>query len=207
MKNLYIVGAGQFGRELESWLRLVAHDKRDYDLVGFLDHPDALKGFKSSLQIVGHEDDFTFKENDFVLIAVTEVDKKRLIYQKLSKKVQLYTFISDRAIIGHYNTIGEGSIICPGVVITNNVRFGVCVTVNVGTQIGHDVNIGDYSSLMASIDIGGECKLGSEIFIGTKATILPRMTIGNRATIGSGSVVIKNVMQGTTVFGNPAKKI
>ena len=186
---------------------MVEREKRDYALVGFLDFPDALKGYKSSLEIVGHEDDFKFEENDYVLISVTSVEKIKAIYNKIKEKAKLYTFISDRATIGHYNTFGQGTIICPAVTITNNVSLGDCVTVNVGTNIGHDVVVGSYSTLMASIDIGGECHLGNDVFIGTKATILPRIIVVEKALIGSGSVVIRSVMQAGAVFGNPAKKI
>ena len=41
----------------------------------------------------------------------------------------------------------------------------------------------------------------------SSATILPRIKIGNDAIIGAGSVVVRNVEENTTVFGNPAKKI
>lgn len=50
-------------------------------------------------------------------------------------------------------------------------------------------------------------KVGGKVFIGTKATVLPNMTIGHGATVGAGSTVLKKVGDGTTVFGNPAKKI
>ena len=176
-------------------------------MAGYLDIPDALNGYQSSMKIVGHEDNFKFKKNDYVLISVTTIEAKKAIYHKLQGKTKFYTFISDRATIGHYNTFGSGTIICPGVTITNNVKIGDCVSVNVGTTIGHDVVVGDYSTLMASIDIGGECKLGNEVFVGTKATILPRINVGENALIGAGRGVIKDVMQGVTVFGNPAKKI
>ena len=37
--------------------------------------------------------------------------------------------------------------------------------------------------------------------------ILNGKTIGDDAKIGAGSIVIRNVKPGTTVFGNPAKEI
>jgi acetyltransferase-like isoleucine patch superfamily enzyme len=36
---------------------------------------------------------------------------------------------------------------------------------------------------------------------------MPGIKIGDGATVGTGSVVIKNVKPGVTVFGNPAKSI
>lgn len=43
--------------------------------------------------------------------------------------------------------------------------------------------------------------------IGAAATILPGVTIGEKAVIGAGAVVTKNVPDGETWVGNPARKI
>lgn len=42
--------------------------------------------------------------------------------------------------------------------------------------------------------------------IGAACTILPGVVIGKNAMVGAGSVVTKNVLAGTVVFGNPARK-
>jgi sugar O-acyltransferase (sialic acid O-acetyltransferase NeuD family) len=111
------------------------------------------------------------------------------------------------AVLGKYNIIGEGSVICPGCKITTNVILGKCVILNIGTQIGHDSVIGDFCSLMPNVDLGGRVTVGKNVFIGTKATIIPKIVIGEGATIGAGSVVVRKVKSGVTVFGNPAKVI
>ena len=41
--------------------------------------------------------------------------------------------------------------------------------------------------------------------IGANSTILPNLTIGKDSVVGAGSVVTKNVSDGTTVVGNPAR--
>lgn len=76
-----------------------------------------------------------------------------------------------------------------------------------GTQISHDVTVGDFSSLRARVEIGGNVTLGKSVFIGSKATIIPKIKKEDTSIIGAGSVVVKKVKTGTTVFGNPAKEI
>lgn len=44
-------------------------------------------------------------------------------------------------------------------------------------------------------------------FIGAGAIITPGMTIGENAIVGAGAVVTKDVPDGTTVAGNPARPI
>jgi acetyltransferase-like isoleucine patch superfamily enzyme len=58
---------------------------------------------------------------------------------------------------------------------------------------------------MASVEIGGHVNLGKSVFVGSKATVIPTIKIEDFAVIGAGSVVVKKVKKGTTVFGNPAK--
>ena len=89
--------------------------------------------------------------------------------------------------------------------ITTNVHLGKCTTLNIGTQIGHDSIIGNFSSLMPCVDLGGHVTIGNKVLIGTKATVIPKVKIEDNSIIGAGSVVIKKVKRKTTVFGNPAK--
>jgi maltose O-acetyltransferase len=50
-------------------------------------------------------------------------------------------------------------------------------------------------------------RIGKRAFIGYCSIILPGVTIGNDTIIGAGSIVTKNVEDGTIVAGCPAKKI
>jgi sugar O-acyltransferase (sialic acid O-acetyltransferase NeuD family) len=209
-KDLFIIGASNFGREMESWLELVPAAKRDWKIRGFLHYFEGrspLAGYPTDLEIVGDWRDYPLTKKDYCIIAVADCNWKERIYNQLKEKTSFLTFIAPGVSKGKFNTIGEGSIVCPGSIITTNVTLGNCVILNIGTQIGHDCTIGDFSSIMPSVDLGGNVSVGNKVFIGTNATILPNMTIGDGATVGAGSVVLKKVGEGTTVFGNPAKKI
>jgi acetyltransferase-like isoleucine patch superfamily enzyme len=39
------------------------------------------------------------------------------------------------------------------------------------------------------------------------AVVLPRVRIGRDAIVGAGSVVLRDVLDGTTVAGNPARRL
>jgi len=49
--------------------------------------------------------------------------------------------------------------------------------------------------------------VGPEGFVGSGVTIVSGIKIEEKANIGAGSVVIKDVKKGETVFGNPAKSV
>jgi len=81
------------------------------------------------------------------------------------------------------------------------------VIVNLNSTIGHDATIGSYSTLSCHVDVTGWAKVGESVFLGSHASVLPRAKIGAMARVGAGSVVLRAVRPGTTVFGVPAKQI
>lgn len=83
----------------------------------------------------------------------------------------------------------------------------------IGTVIHEDVIIGADVTLRHLTTIGtrreGEKAptLGDRVDIGCNSTILGQIHIGDDAVIGAGSVVVHDVLAGTTVAGNPARRI
>ena len=207
-KRLFILGASDFGRDLESYIDAMPLEKADWRIVGFLDdNVKALDGCRSDYEVVARIRDFTFKKGDLALLAIADPEHKRKLFGLLKDKVEFLTYIAPDAFIGKYVTIGEGSVICPRAFIGPSVEIGRAVTVNGGTKLGHDVRIGDFSSLMVDITVGGHSEIGEGAYIGSGATIIPSRKIRDRARVGAGSVVIRNVAEGQSVFGNPAVPI
>lgn len=209
-KPLYIVGASHLGRELESFLDSVPYELRNYEVKGFLHSYTGLSplaGHPSDYKILGTWENFPLTKTDYCLIAVADVGWREKLFEYLQHKTTIYTFIHPTAFIGKFNQIGPGSIISAHALVTTNVAIGKCVFINCGSQIGHDVKIGDYSSVMSQVEIGGNCTIGEKVFIGSNAVIIPKMTVEDNCTIGAGSVAIKKVKAGTTVFGNPALRV
>jgi len=51
----------------------------------------------------------------------------------------------------------------------------------------------------------GRAVIGELSYIGANATILPGVRIGARCVVGAGAVVTRDVADGETVKGNPAR--
>jgi sugar O-acyltransferase (sialic acid O-acetyltransferase NeuD family) len=207
-RNLYIIGAGDFGREMESLLELIPRNQRDWEIAGYLDdNLLALNGLSSDYEILNKIDDHPFSENDLAVLTIIEPKVKEKIYNRLKNKVKFYTYVFPNVIFFKYSHIDEGSIVVSNCVISNNVSLGKCVIINQGSQIGHDTSIGDFSSLMSSVDIGGRCQISRNVYCGTGVVVIPGRKIEENARIGAGSVVIHNIKENSSVFGNPAKLI
>lgn len=208
MKNIYIVGAGDFGREMESHIENHPDFKKKFQIKGYLDYnKDSLINKPSDYIIIGTHLEINFNEDDYVLIAISNSIIRKQIAESLITRVKFFTYVAPNVEISKYTKLGEGSIICSNCFISTNTTIGSFVIINAGSNVGHDCIINSYSSLMANVDIGGSVILGERVFLGTKATIIPKIKISDDIVIGAGSVVIKSLTKAGTYFGNPAKYI
>lgn len=209
MKRILIVGAGGFGREVYNWIKDSQENYPDWKVVGFLDdNLSALEGYNYEACIVSTISDYQPQEDEYLVMAIGSPKIKNKLVNSLEHKGAMFeTFIHKTAIIGKNVKIGRGSVLCPNSIITCDVIIGDFVTINCGSGTGHDATIGDYSTLSGQVDITGFVKIGQGVTIGSNACVLPGVSVGDDSVIGAGSVVIRNVKQGSTVFGNPAKRI
>ncbi len=207
-KRLYIAGAGGFGREVAAWARDFCRAEKNWDLIGFLDdNPAALGDFPSDLTVVGNVDSQRFEDRDRVFVAICEPRVKMQIVEKLQGRVQFATIIHPTAIIGAHCRIGVGSILCPGVMLTTNVTIGDHVHLNLKVTIGHDSQVGSFSTLNSHADITGAVVVEEAVFMGSHAVVLPRGHVGAYSRVGAGSVVLRHVAAGDTVLGVPAHRV
>ncbi len=145
--------------------------------------------------------------NDFTFHIGVGGPKNRVILNNLfddwgGKNISLISKNTDISTFG--TSIGEGSSICSGVIITSDISIGKCCLVNLKVTIGHDTIIGDFSELCPGVNVGGNCKIGNGVFVGTNATIIPNITIGDNVIIGAGAVVTNDVPSNVMIAGIPA---
>ena len=209
-KNLYIIGAGGLGREIENSLLSISETERDWQLKGFLHEyvdESPLINYPSTLQILGGWRDYKFTDNDYCIIGTGDCEWRKKTYNSLKNRVNIYTFIHPSSYVYMFTNIGEGTVIMANCFISTNIEIGKACFVNVGTQIGHDVKVGNFTSIMSQVEIGGWCELGEKVFVGSKATVISKRKICNETIVGAGSVVVRNISHPQTVFGNPAERL
>lgn len=208
MKNLIIVGAGGFGREVLQWAKHSNNSLNIWNIKGFIDdNLQALDNYKCDYQIIDSIQAYKVDENDYfaIAIAIPEV-KKAVIEVLIAKKVKFATIIHPTAIIGDYCEIGKGAIITPYAKVSPNVKIGDFVTL-LGSGLGHDAIVEDYCTITGNCSINGYVKLREGAFIGSNSCIAPGKEVGAWSLVAMGSMVVRNVKPKTKVMGNPAKKI
>jgi len=229
MKNLLIVGAGGFGREVLTWVLDHSRNDIDWRFGGFLDNrSNVLEGFASdpaqlpnavpftpelqaryrrNLQVLGDPLSYVPDNKDIFICALGDPEQRRKYASPLLEKgAHFIVLVHPLASVSTHVSLGRGSIIGPFASVSPDVRIGEFVTVNSYTAIAHDVTIGEWSEIDGHCLVAGRSHIGTMVRVHGGAIITPDVEIGDGAVVGAGSVVIGKVPAGVTVFGNPARK-
>lgn len=210
-KDLVIVGAGGFGREIIWQLREQEYKilGKEYHFKGFIDDNKQLQKDLCN-QVIGSTDDLLKEKNPInVLIAIGNAKTRRNIAQKLMKNMNLSfpNFFAESAKVSDDICIGQGCIICMSSIITVNVKMGNFVICNLDCTIGHDSTLEDYVTLYPSVNVSGNVLVGISSEIGTGTQIIQGNIIGKECFVGAGAVVNRNISDYATAVGIPAKII
>ena len=210
MKNLIIIGAGDWGIEVWAWLEQAKGFNTEWQFKGFLDNNlNALDGTHYCYaKILGSEDTYNVEENDVFVCTIADTVVKEKVTNKVIAKGGSFSNLIHQSVIFFKNiTLGKGIVLSPNCIVSNNCTIGNHASINLNCALGHDVLIGDYCQINSQCNLAGHVKIGSRVFIGSSATIIPKVKIGNNVKIGAGSVVLRSIKDDKTVFGNPAKEI
>ena len=94
-----------------------------------------------------------------------------------------------------------------GVAIEADTLIGKHCIINTFSSINHECRIGDFVHISPNATLCGGVEVGEGSWIGAGAVVIQGIKIGKNCMIGAGAVVIRDVPDGTTVAGNPAKRI
>lgn len=98
--------------------------------------------------------------------------------------------------------IGDNCCIVQGVIDDTLIRSGA--KLNTMVHVAHNVRIGKNTRITSPVHICGSVVIGDGCHIAA-LIIRNQVNIGKNATLGLGSVVVKDVEDGVTVIGVPAK--
>jgi len=209
MKHLIIIGARGFGREVYNSACESLGYKTDFDIKGYLDDKvSALDGYDNYPPILGAVETYVLQPDDVFICALGDVKWKKYYSQIiLNKGGEFISLVHPTAYVGLNSSIGLGCIIEKNVVVSCDAKIGDFVTLMPSCVLGHDIVVDSWSHVGSFSFMGGFSKIGLGVTLQPSSHILPHKVVGNYSTVGSNSVVMRNVKEGTTVFGNPAKKL
>lgn len=209
MRDIAIFGAGGFGREVLMLIEQINELNPIWNFIGFFDDGVSLGNLTNGYKIWGGVNELnSIKRELFVVLAIGDPATKKKLVQTIHNSFIGYpNLIHPNVCIGKYVQLGEGVIITSGCILTENIQIGNHIILNLQCTVGHDSVINDYCSFMPSVSVSGETQIEEGVYVGTKACIINKKRIGKGSVVGAGAVVIKDVPEGVTVVGNPAREI
>jgi sugar O-acyltransferase (sialic acid O-acetyltransferase NeuD family) len=213
-KQIAIYGAGGFAREL-AWLAESCNQSGErYRVACFIDDKSVGQDrTMNGIPVLGLEDCGTMFPDARVLGGVGKPATRELLMNRASRLgMRTLSLVHPRVERSGLVEVGEGTVICAGSILTTNIKLGRHVQVNLSCTIGHDVNVGDFTTLSPGVHVSGRVRLGKRVFIGTGAVIVNGteenpLVIGDDAVVGAGACVTGSVAAGLTVVGVPARPI
>ena len=210
IKDLVIIGAGGFGREVAWLVERINREEKTWNLKGFVDDQQPVGTKVNQYTVIGTTESIKQSKKDlYVVCAVGNAKTRKRIIQSLenTKTIHFATVTDPSVIHSDEITIGEGSILCAGTILTTNITIGKHVIINLDCTVGHDAVIEDYTTLYPSVNVSGMTTIGTGSEIGTGVNIIQGKTIAQDVIVGAGGVVVKDLLESGTYAGIPAKRI
>jgi sugar O-acyltransferase (sialic acid O-acetyltransferase NeuD family) len=161
------------------------------------------------LQYLGKEGDVISRLGEFDYFAcVAHNGIREKIHTKLAGILgNPINAIHPSAVISPSVKMGDGVMISANATLNPLVELGRGVICNTSSSIDHECIIGDFCHIAPGVVLCGSVKVGKGTFIGANSVVRQGITIGNNVTIGAGTVIVKDIPDGVTVVGNPARQL
>lgn len=99
--------------------------------------------------------------------------------------------------------IGANSVVCKGAI--DDTIIGTGSRIDNCSFISHNVKIGRDTIIVGEVLMMGSSSTGERAYLSGNVVVRDGVAVGKDAFVGMGSVVTKNIPDGVTVKGNPAR--
>ncbi len=142
-----------------------------------------------------------------VIVSIGNNAIRKRVVEKIADETGVFgTAVHPSAVVSPHALIGEGTVVMAGAIINHSAQIGRHCIVNTGASIDHECQIADYAHISPHATLCGNVEVGEGSWIGAGAVVIPGIKIGNWAGVGAGAVVVRDVPDGATVIGCPAKE-
>jgi sugar O-acyltransferase (sialic acid O-acetyltransferase NeuD family) len=209
MRPIVIIGGGGHSRVVSEALRL----QGGLDLKAIVDASPALRGTQiNGVSVVGGEEELPRLLREGVRHAVMGIgsisnnSQRAELFARI--KAMGFNFVNavhPSAIVSPSAKLGEGTVVLAGAVVGVGAVLGPNVIINTRASVDHDCAIGDHVHIAPGAVLAGSVSVEELAYIGAGSTIKQGIRIGRAAIVGLGAAVIRDVSDGATVVGVPAR--
>jgi sugar O-acyltransferase (sialic acid O-acetyltransferase NeuD family) len=101
--------------------------------------------------------------------------------------------------------LGSGSVVFAQVAIQAQAVIGTGAILNTGCSVDHDAQLGNGVHICPGARLAGEVQVRDRSWIGIGSSVIQQIRIGADVTVGAGAVVVRDLPDGVTAVGVPAR--
>ncbi len=203
MIDVVLLAASGLAREI------ISAQLRDIRIVGILDDNVELHGTQcAGIPVLGGLDRVLSLDAYFVL-CMGNGHARRDVRARLARlglrEQRFVSVIDDSVTIPTSCTVGAGSVVLAGTVLTTAVSVGRHVVIMPNVTLTHDNIIDDFVTIAAGVALGGSVRVGEAAYLGMNSSVRQGLTVARDSVIGMGAAVVRSVPEGEIWFGVPAR--
>ncbi len=187
MNRLMLVAAGGLAREALAVERALGR----FEQIRVVDeNPDLWGGTVGGEPVLGGLDLVPEYDDHQLLVCAGRGSSRRAIVRRLLAMGvghdRFARTIHPSVVVPDSCTVGTGSILLAGVVLTADVHVGEHVVVMPNATLTHDDVVEDYATVCAGVSLGGGVRVGQEAYVGMNAAVRAEPVARGRLHAGHG---------------------
>jgi len=107
--------------------------------------------------------------------------------------------LGDFVEIGNFTAVARGTL--GNTIIRSHVKVDNLV------HIAHNCIIGERTMIVACAEVSGSVTVGVGCWLGAGCSVIQKVNLGDNCVVGIGAVIIRDVLPGAVVVGNPTRTI
>jgi sugar O-acyltransferase (sialic acid O-acetyltransferase NeuD family) len=203
VSGLLILGGGGHGKVVADILLA-----RGEPVLGFLDDDAATWGTaRLDLPVLGGIDTFADHAPAGLVPGLGANAARKRVVERLGERARglWRPAIHPGALVAPSARIGQGVVVAAGAVINPDAVVGDHAIVNTGATVDHDCVVGAYAHLAPGTHLAGGVRVGDGTLVGIGSVVIPYRSIGHWSVVGAGAVVVRDIPDGVTAKGLPAR--
>jgi len=194
-----VIGAGGHSKEVVDLLAACGHET-----VGFVDEGYTGVHATTGLPVVA---DLSALSYEAIVLAIGDNGARSTWYERASVLAPTPMLVHPTAVVSPSARLGEAVQVMQNVVVNASAIVAEDCILNVACSLAHDCVLGAHTHIAPGARMGGGSSVGPGSLIGTNATVMPGVHVGRGCTVGAGAVVVRDMPDGTTGVGVPARPI
>lgn len=134
-------------------------------------------------------------------IAIGDNFLRKSISRRLPDGSVFINILHSTAILSTHARLGTGVVMMERTIVKVGTSVGNHVIINTGASIDHDCQISDFVHIAPCACLCGNIQIGEGTLVGAGTVILPGVKVGEWCLIAGGSIVHKDMPNGTKWIG------